>query len=147
MVRRLARETTMKALFAFDLGKNEPTDILTRLCEEDKIPSEAEEFSNYLLKGVLANRKFLDRVIGKYAIEWKIERIAAVDRNILRIALYELFFSENMPVAVPVNEAIEIAKLYGGDESPRFINGILGKVIKELPSLKSLQDNENNGNI
>lgn len=142
MVRRVARETTMKALFALDLGKNEPTEIMARLCEEDKIPSEAKVFSNYLLEGVLAKQHFLDKVIERYAIEWDLERMAAVDRNILRIALFELLYAEDMPAAIPVNEAIEIAKVYGGDESPRFINGILGKVIKELSSLKSLQKQE-----
>ena len=136
MVRRLARELAMKVLFARDLGKNEPSEIMLRLYEEEKSSSEVKEFSSYLAEGVIKNQSLLDGVIDKYAIEWDLNRIAAVERNILRIALYELIFSENTPVAVTINEAVEIAKTYGGNESPRFINGILGKVLNALPDLQ-----------
>ncbi len=136
MVRRLARELAMKVLFARDLGKNEPSEIMLRLYEEENSSSEVKEFSSYLAEGVIKNQSLLDGVIDRYAIEWDLNRIAAVDRNILRIALYELIFSENTPAAVTINEAIEIAKTYGEKESPRFINGILGKVLKDLPNLQ-----------
>ncbi|HHZ17271.1 MAG TPA: transcription antitermination factor NusB [Clostridia bacterium] len=136
MGRRLARELAMKALFARDVGNNEPMELLARLYEEVKISDEARAFSGQLVKGVEENQKLLDEAIDRYAIEWRLERIAAVEKNILRIALYEMLYLPETPPPVVINEAIEIAKLYGGDESPRFINGILGKVSQGLPQLR-----------
>ena len=136
MGRRLARELAMKALFARDVGNNEPMELLARLYEEVKISDEARAVSGQLVKGVEENQKLLDEAIDRYAIEWRLERIAAVEKNILRIALYEMLYLPETPPPVVINEAIEIAKLYGGDESPRFINGILGKVSQGLPQLR-----------
>jgi N utilization substance protein B len=132
----------MQALYAQELGTNDPDDIIKRLWEEGNSSPGIREFSSFLIKRVIENKSVLDSVIKKYAIEWNLERIAAVDRNILRIAIYELIYSSNVPGPVAVNEAIEMAKSYGGDESPRFINGILGNVIKELPEIKNNMSNE-----
>lgn len=142
MTRRLARELAMKTLFARDLGNDEPNEMMIRLCEEAHVSSGAGNFGSYLVQGVLVNQSFLDNIIKQYALEWDLERMAFVDRNIMRVALFELIFSENTPIAVAINEALEIAKIYSGQEAPRFINGILGKAIKDLPNLKNLKAKE-----
>jgi N utilization substance protein B len=142
LTRRLARELAMKTLFACDLGNDEPDEMIIRLCEEAHISAEANAFSDYLLQGVRANQLFLDNLIKKYALEWDLERMAFVDRNILRVALFEIVFSEKIPVAVTINEALEIAKIYSEKDAPRFINGILGKVIQDLPKLRNLNKKE-----
>lgn len=131
MKRRTARELGLKVLFARDLGKVEPYTMLEQLAEEENSGDNAKNFSRYLIEGVILNQEQLDRTIKEYAIEWDLDRMAAVDRNIMRLALYEMFYSPDVPKAVAVNEAVELAKLYGSEDSARFINGILGKVIKE----------------
>jgi len=126
----------MKALYAHEVGNNEISEIVSSLCEEGKVTSNIKEFSSYLVNGVIENLLLIDDIIKKYAIEWEIDRIAVVDRNILRISIYEMLYSDDVPGAVAVNEAIEIAKNYGGEESAKFINGILGNVIRNLSTLK-----------
>jgi N utilization substance protein B len=143
LTRRLARELAMKTLFAHEFSQNNPEEILPQLCEEMQASFDAQRFSESLVQGVIANQSFLDKIIKTYAVEWDLERIAFVDKNIMRIALYEIIFSENTPVAVAINEAIEIAKIYSGHEAPRFINGILGKVINDLPELRKQSLKEN----
>lgn len=140
MGRRLARELAMKSLFARDLGKNEPGEILARLVNEYHVVGDIKAFSEKLINGVVENQQYLDTVIDQYAIEWQLERIATVERNILRIALYEMIYADDTPPAVAINEALEVAKIYGGDDSPRFLNGILGKVLKELPRHQATKD-------
>ena len=143
MTRRLARELAMKTLFSCEFGHDNSEEMLIQLCEEMQASFEAQRFSEYLVQGVISNQLFLDKAIKTYAMEWDLERIAFVDKNIMRITLYELIFSENTPVAVAINEALEIAKIYSGNEAPRFINGILGKVIKDLPELRKQSLKEN----
>ena len=90
-----------------------------------------------LVKGVVANLPAIDNYIVKYATEWPLDQITPVDRNILRIGIYELAFDSNIPAKVAINEAIEVAKTFGGDASGRFVNGVLGAVYKEIP-IKSI---------
>jgi len=142
LTRRLAREVAMKTLFARDLGNDESDEMIIQLCEEASLSVGARNFGSYLVQSVITNQFFLDKIIKKYALEWDLERMAFVDRNILRMALFELIFSENTPVAVVINEALEIAKIYSEQDAPRFINGVLGKVIEDLPKLKNLRAQE-----
>jgi len=132
----------MKTLFARDLGNDESDEMIIQLCEEASLSVGARNFGSYLVQSVITNQFFLDKIIKKYALEWDLERMAFVDRNILRMALFELIFSENTPVAVVINEALEIAKIYSEQDAPRFINGVLGKVIEDLPKLKNLRAQE-----
>jgi N utilization substance protein B len=104
------------------------------------VADEVKAFGEKLINGVVENQQYLDTVIDQYAIEWQLERIAPVERNILRIALYEMICADDTPPAVVINEALEVAKIYGGDDSPRFLNGILGKVLKELPKHQAARD-------
>jgi len=139
--RHAARELALKALFAYDVGKNEPGMIMELLFEEEIIDTTSKEFSVYLVEGVIENMATIDQMIEKYALEWALDRMPAVDRNIMRVALFEILFSPDIPKAVIINEAIELAKAYGSEDSARFVNGIVGNIIvgniiKDMPQRK-----------
>lgn len=135
--RHLARSIVLQTLFELDTthsGGEDAQAILARNVTEFGDNSADTQFMDTLLSGVLAKKEDIDLVIGKAAPEWPLERIAPVDRNILRLGLYELLFADRaqVPSKVAINEAIELAKTFGGDSSGRFINGVLGAVYKEL---------------
>lgn len=133
MIRRIAREVVLQSLFQIDFSKCEPEAALNAALaehEEENAPK-ARDYASDVLAGVLANLAEIDAKIGSYAIDWTVERMSATDRNILRVAVYEMLFSdEKIAPGVAINEAVEIAKAYGTEESPRFINGVLGKMVK-----------------
>lgn len=135
--RHLSRSIVLQTLFEWDLNavdKKEVPTVLERNVEEFA-PNKADlSFMEKLLDGVLQKHGELDLVIEKAAPEWPIDRISPVDRNILRLGLYELLFSDRseVPAKVAINEAIELAKQFGGDNSSRFVNGVLGAVYKEI---------------
>lgn len=134
--RHLARSVVLQTLFEWDTThapETEAPGILERTSAEFGGGGD-RAFMDYLLSGVLAKRADLDLIIEKAAPEWPLERIAPVDRNILRLGLFELLFADRaqVPAKVAINEAIELAKTFGGDSSGRFVNGVLGAVYKEL---------------
>lgn len=137
MKRREVRELALKVLYAHDIGKNDTNSIMEQLFSEENIEETGRDFCRLLVEGVLANLTTIDRFISKYTTDWPLDRMAGVDRNLMRIALFEFLFSEGVPGAVAVNEALEVAKSYGSEESPRFINGILGNILKDLPQIKA----------
>ncbi len=135
--RHLSRSIVLQSLFEWDLNvidKKEVVGVLDRNIEEFAPNKTDRPFMEKLLSGVLSKQPELDLVISKAAPEWPIERISPVDRNILRLGLYELLFSERseVPAKVAINEAIELAKQFGGENSSRFVNGVLGAVYKEM---------------
>jgi len=135
--RHLARSVVLQTLFEWDsvgVPDNEVQPILDRNAAEFGGSDTDKPFMDALLSGVLAKHDDLDKIIIKAAPDWPLERIAPIDRNILRIGLYELLFADRaqVPPKVAINEAIELAKVFGGDSSGRFINGVLGAVYKEL---------------
>jgi len=135
--RHLARSVVLQTLFEWDTtaaSDKEAQEILTRNIAEFGGDDVDRSFMDNLLKGVLAKKNEIDLVIEKAAPEWPLARIAPVDRNILRLGLYELLFADRtqVPAKVAINEAIELAKTFGGDSSGRFVNGVLGAVYKEL---------------
>ncbi|MFZ3043707.1 MAG: transcription antitermination factor NusB [Minisyncoccia bacterium] len=135
--RHLARSVVLQTLFEWDTTHVSDTDakaILARNVSEFGGDDVDQPFMDSLLLGVLAKKADIDLVIEKAAPEWPLERIAPVDRNILRLGLYELLFADRsqVPAKVAINEAIELAKTFGGDSSGRFVNGVLGAVYKEL---------------
>ncbi len=136
MKRHDARELVLQALFAIDLGKNDHRMILDSLCREKDVDENSWEFCRYIVEGVIERQAVIDRLIQKYAVQWELTRMAGVDRNILRLALFEILFSYDVPEAVATNEAIELSKSFGSQESFRFINGILGNILKDLPAIK-----------
>ncbi len=135
--RHISRSIVLQSLFEWDLNeidKKEVVVILDRNIEEFAPNKTDRPFMQRLLDGILSKQTELDLVISKAAPEWPIERISPVDRNILRLGLFELLFSERseVPAKVAINEAIELAKQFGGDNSSRFVNGVLGAVYKEI---------------
>lgn len=137
--RHLARSVVLQTLFEWDTARasdEEAPVILSRNAEEFGGSDTDRPFMEALLSGVIAKKSDLDLIITKAAPDWPLERIAPVDRNILRIGLYELLFSDRaqVPAKVAINEAIELAKVFGGDSSGRFVNGVLGAVYKEIGS-------------
>lgn len=127
----------MQSLFEWDFqgGKDEKVeDIIQRNIKEFAPGIEENGFIGSLVKGTLKNRKKIDEMIEKCAPEWPISQITAVDRNILRLGIYELIFGsyEEVPPKVAINEAIELAKTFGGESSARFINGVLGTIYREM---------------
>ncbi|MDB5195425.1 MAG: Transcription antitermination protein NusB [Parcubacteria group bacterium] len=135
--RHLARSVVLQTLFEWDTTSSDDkaaVEMLARNVEEFGGDDTDKPFMEALLQGVLAKKPDLDLVIEKAAPDWPLDRIAPIDRNILRIGLYELLFSDRaqVPAKVAINEAIELAKVFGGDSSGRFVNGVLGAVYKEL---------------
>lgn len=135
--RHLARSVVLQTLFEWDTTAAEPSavpEMLARNVEEFGGEDTDRVFMEKLLDGVLAKREDLDLVLTKAAPDWPLDKIAPVDRNILRIGLFELLFADRaqVPAKVAINEAIELAKVFGGDSSGRFVNGVLGAVYKEL---------------
>lgn len=126
MSRRQARELALQTLFEIDIRNITPEEIRR---DEGK-HLEEEDFYQQIISGVFQARDRIDRLIEKYANEWKISRMAVVDRNILRMAIYEIFFLSDIPVNVSINEAVELAKAFSSEEGGKFINGILGEIVK-----------------
>ena len=138
MIRRVAREMVLQSLFQMDFTRAEPAEALAIALEvqEDEAHSEeaakAVKYAEKVLKGAAAMLPELDALIGKYAINWDVKRMPGIDRNILRMAIYEMRFAEEkVPVNVAVNEAVELAKQFGTEKSARFINGVLGRLMRE----------------
>jgi N utilization substance protein B len=135
--RHLSRSIVLQSLFEWDLNnleKKAVEEIMSRNIDEFAANKIDRPFMDKLLDGIIAKQSELDMIIEKAAPEWPIDRISPVDRNILRLGLYELLFSDRkeVPAKVAINEAIELAKQFGGDNSSRFINGVLGAVYKEI---------------
>lgn len=132
--RHLSRVVVLQTLFAWDFNKTQgnPEKIL-EYTEKEFTPDESEsEFTKTLLKGVVDNWKELNDLIIKYAPEWPLKQISLIDRNILRIGIYELKIEKSIPPKVAINESIELSKNYGGDNSGKFINGVLGSIYKDM---------------
>jgi N utilization substance protein B len=132
--RRQARELAMQALFSMDMSYCFSKQALADYCDSFIPEKRAEPFFNRLVNGVLDHKENLDRVIERYSSNWKIRRMACVDRNVLRLAVFELLCCPDIPSKVSINEAIDIGKKYGSTESGAFINGILDSVRKALAS-------------
>ena len=105
-----------------------PADVFQRRLEEEDLSDELAEFARQIIFGVLPLAPDLDRIISTYAPEWPLEQIAAIDRNILRLACWEFTVQRETPLKVAINEAVELAKLFGSESSPRFVNGVLGSL-------------------
>ena len=132
--RHLARTIAMQTLYEWDFNGRQ-ADIITLLKENFKqfAPDFSDEgFSELLIKGVMEHLSDIDETIVKYAPEWPLEQITIVDRNVLRLGVYELKFSQDVPPKVAINEAIEVAKGFGGESSGKFVNGVLGAIFRDL---------------
>ena len=124
--RTRARSIALQVLYEVDVANHPPADIYRLRLEDNPLTDELSEFARRIIFGVLPLTGILDQIIAKYAPEWPLDQIAAIDRNILRMALWEFAVYHDTPIKVAINEAVELAKQYGSDSAPRFVNGVLG---------------------
>ena len=126
--RRKARSLALQALYEIDAVGHDPEVTMNHLLEEANMTGENALFAQELVRGVVQYKKKLDEHIRRFAPAWPVEQIAIIDRNILRLAIFEILLDNKVPVKVAINEAVELAKDFGSDNSPRFVNGVLGAV-------------------
>lgn len=135
--RTKARECALKVLYQIDITKDDYNNCLQDFWRNEKdVDNSIIEFANQLVRGTTENLQKIDKVIRDYATNWNIERMAVVDRNVLRLATYELLYLEDIPPKVSINEAVDIAKKYGDRDSGKFVNGVLDRISKEEPAYK-----------
>lgn len=133
--RHLARTIAMQTLYEWDFNGRVTDDVVGLLHQNFKqfAPDFSDQgFSEALIRGVMEHRAEIDQTITKYAPEWPLEQITIVDRNVLRLGVYELTFAPDVPPKVAINEAIEVAKGFGGESSGKFVNGVLGAIFRDL---------------
>lgn len=130
--RHLARAVALQSLYEWDFysGERNPVEVAQRNLEDFASELDEKDFSINTVQGVVAHHAEIDQTIRTFAPDWPLEKITTVDRNILRIAAYELLFNEEIPSKVAINEAIELAKTFGGESSGRFVNGVLGAIYR-----------------
>ena len=127
-VRRKARAIALQVLYELDSAGHDAEAALAHLVADSGLSEENVAFARDLVNGVIQNREQIDQHIRKFAPAWPLEQIPIVDRNILRLAIFEVLLDNNVPVKVAINEAVELAKKFGSDSSSRFVNGVLGSV-------------------
>ena len=130
--RRKSREHTLKILYRRDITKEDINEIIKSYWKENNINSSITEFSEQLAKGTADNLEKIDDYIKKVSEHWAIDRMGVIDRNLLRMAVQELLFMEDIPLNVTIDEAIEIAKKFGTNDSANFVNGVLDKIKNDL---------------
>lgn len=134
--RTMARELALQILYQYDIRRDDAEILLAdylkkEYISEKKLNDSVRDFTTTLVKGTIANLERIDAIVSSYAENWKLERMAVVDRNIMRMAAYELLFIEDIPPKVSINEAVDLAKKYGDVDSSKFVNGILDKISKK----------------
>ena len=129
--RRKARTAALQALYEIDATGHEPGEATRRAIETAALAGEGAAFARDRVEGVLRDKEKLDQVIARYAPAFPVNQLATIDRNILRLAIYELLSDNVIPVKAAINEAVDLAKAFGGDASPKFVNGVLGSVAAE----------------
>lgn len=132
--RRQARECALQMLYQFELSRASINDVIVKFWIGSDADDETRIFANELVNGVVSRLNDLDTLLSTSSTNWKLTRMAAVDKNILRIAAYEISYCDNVPSKVAINEAVEIAKRFGTEDSGAFVNGILDNIAKAHPS-------------
>lgn len=130
MSRKVAREETMKILFQMEINKDYSDDSMNTYIVEHEFTDDETQYINHAVGTITNNLGKINAIIGKHIKGWKIYRLAKVDLSVLRIAIYELKFREDIPIEVCINEAIEICKKYSTEESAKFVNGVLGSFVR-----------------
>jgi len=126
--RHQARELALKVLFQLESSADDPEEALQYHASEGATTADVAKFAGELVRGVIANREKLDGILAETSENWKLEQMAKVDRIVLRIAVYEITIDRHVPTKAAINESIELAKTFSGEEAGRFVNGILGRV-------------------
>ena len=127
-VRRKARTLALQALYEIDTSGHKADDVTERLLAEEDLAEENETFVRDIVSGVIENKDKLDQSIREHAPAWPIEQLPVIDRNVLRLAIFEILIDNKVPVKVAINEAVELAKTFGADRSSKFVNGVLGSI-------------------
>jgi len=127
-VRRKARTLALQALYEIDTSGHKADDVTERLLAEEELTEENETFVRDIVSGVIENKENLDQSIREHAPAWPIEQLPVIDRNVLRLAIFEILIDNKVPVKVAINEAVELAKTFGADRSSKFVNGVLGSI-------------------
>ncbi|HHU68760.1 MAG TPA: transcription antitermination factor NusB [Thermoanaerobacterales bacterium] len=148
MNRKQARENVLKILFAIDVGGGDAEEVLNDFFSRINVNINLVKDRNIIyikeiVEGTIENLEKIDSIIDEYSIDWKLDRLANVDKNILRFSIFEIIFREDIPYEVTINEAVEITKKYSSKESGKFVNGILGKVLTDIEKIKELFTTEN----
>jgi N utilization substance protein B len=128
VTRRKARALTLQALYEIDLVKHEREAVVTKRLATRELSEENRSFIRGLVDGIIQRQEEIDSYIRRFATAWPLEQLSVIDRNILRLAIFEVLFDNEVSVKVAINEAVELAKKFGSDNSPKFINGVLGSV-------------------
>jgi transcription antitermination protein NusB len=136
--RTRARSLALQVLYEVDIANHPPADVFKSRLEETPLTDELAEFARQIIFGILPITTELDQLIARYAPEWPFDQIAAIDRNILRMALWEFAVFHETPLKVAINEAVELAKQYGSDSAPRFVNGVLGSLAEHQHEIKQV---------
>lgn len=147
MKRRLAREITVQSLYQMEMNgvtaEEAVSMVLTEIKEENETEIKVRDFGQMnayvleLVQGTWSNKERIDQLLSEYLKGWQVDRLSRVDRQILRLACFEMIFNNDVPPKVVVNEAIDLAKHFGTDEHGKFVNGVLGKMIRELEQIKA----------
>ena len=134
--RRRGREEALKLIFQVDVGGLPLQEVRSIFLTNHSLSlsEETTDFALRLVKGTCANLEQIDELIEKFAVDWRLERMVSTDRNVLRLAIYEILYMDDVPVSVSINEAVELAKKYGTEESSKFVNGILGNLVRSFGS-------------
>jgi len=126
--RTKARSVALQVLYEVDVMGHLPGNVLSQRMEDEPLEAGLSEFTSQIVFGVFPLIEKLDRFIAQHAPEWPLDQVAVIDRNIIRIALWEFAATDTTPIKVAINEAVELAKLFGSDSAPRFVNGVLGSL-------------------
>lgn len=144
--RTRARSLALQVLYEVDLTNHPPAEVYKARLEETPLTDELAEFARKIIFGVIPLLDTLDRIIGRYAPEWPLDQIAAIDRNLLRLACWEFASpAGETPIKVAINEAVELAKLFGSDSAPRFVNGVLGSLAEHQQEIRQSLGQEKTG--
>jgi transcription antitermination protein NusB len=127
-IRRQARMIALQTLYEYDTAQHSPAEVLQRHAEERHLQPRVVEYAKELVTGVCSHLAEIDAHIQSAAQEWPLQQMARIDKNILRLAIYEILFNNTVPAKAAINEAVELAKLFGSNTSSRFINGVLGTI-------------------
>lgn len=142
-VRHQARIVALQALYEIDSTNHAPAIVFEQRLEATELPDTATAFSRHLVFGVLKHKSVLDVFIHRHAPEWPLEQMAYIDRNVLRMAIFEFAVDGQTPVKVAINEAVELAKTFGSDSAPRFVNGVLGALVEHKEAIaQSVRDSK-----
>lgn len=142
--RRKAREGALQILFQLEFDNSQPEETLKQFWISQKSSAETKGYTQQLINGITAHQEEIDRTIQSGSENWRVSRMPIVDRNILRMAVFELFYEKSLAPAIVINEAIEIAKKFGSDKSSPFINGVLDGLLKKMKKNKKSSKEDKN---